>query len=92
MVVVIQMIRRLLLARQRIKRRSIHHENIRPAVIVVVKNCHAGSGRLDDKFLRIHSAERIWRAEPRFCCLIHEVRDFFLPRARCVLRRSAMHR
>src|SRR5467141_5006244 len=59
MIVVIQMIRRSLIGGEALQRCAIHDEDVGPSVVVIIENGDAGSSRLDDVFLGVHSAENI---------------------------------
>src|SRR5215472_16701661 len=56
-----------------LERRAVHQENIGPAVVVVIKDCHSGAGRLDDVLLRVHSAEHVLHVESGLLRNIGEV-------------------
>ncbi len=59
MIVMIQMVRGSLIGGEALQRCAIHDEDVGPSVVVIIENGDAGSGRLDDIFLGVHSAENI---------------------------------
>ena len=54
---------------------AVHQKNIRPAVVVIIKNGHAGAGGFDDVFFGVDAAEDIAGGETGFGGDIHELRD-----------------
>src|SRR5882762_6768362 len=51
MIVVIQVVGGSPIGRESFKSGAVHNENIRPSIVVIVKNGHPRSSRLDDVFL-----------------------------------------
>src|SRR5207249_183958 len=47
--------------------RAIDNENVRPAIIVVVENCGASSGGLDDVFLCLNATEDNFHGKTSLC-------------------------
>ena len=64
-----------LIGRKPFERRAVHDENIRPAVVIIVKVGHACSGCFDNVFLGVHSAEYVCRVQAGFFRDIHEIRE-----------------
>src|SRR5713226_7980186 len=52
-IVVVQVVGGGLRGRETFQRGAIYNEDVRPSIIVIIKNGHARSGRLDDVFLGI---------------------------------------
>src|ERR1700675_776817 len=73
MIVVIKVIGRSVLRRKSLQRRSVHNKNIGPPIVVVIKNRHSRSSRLDNVFFGVHSPEHIYRREPCFFRDIAEI-------------------
>src|SRR6266849_3117468 len=55
--------------------RTVHNENIGPAVIVIIEDGHAGSRSLDDVFLRVFAAEDDRRGEASFLRDVGKMHD-----------------
>ena len=75
MIVVIQVVGGSLIGGKPFERRSIHNENIRPSVIVIVKDGHARPGGLNDVFLGIDPAKYIHCGQPCFFRDVDEICD-----------------
>ncbi len=77
MIVVVEMIagRRHLSCGKALESGSIHQKNVGPTVVVVIENCDAGSGGLDDVFLCLPPAEDIGQGQARLFRDIGEVGD-----------------
>ena len=58
------------------QRRSVHQENVRPAIVIVVKDCHPGSGGLEDVLLCLPASEHVHHRDPGILCDIDEVRQW----------------
>src|SRR5713101_7455517 len=56
MIVVIQVVGGGLIGWESFQSGAVHNENIRPSIVVIIKDSHARSGRLDDVFLGFDSA------------------------------------
>jgi hypothetical protein len=74
-IVVIEVARRCFASGQPFQSRAIHNENIRPAIIVVVKDGNAGSRRFNDVFLCIFAAENDRCGEPSLLRHINEMHN-----------------
>src|SRR5260221_9151158 len=75
MIVVIQVVGGSMIGWESFQRGAVHNENIWPSVVVVIKNGHARSGRLDDVFLGFDSAKHIHCCKSRFFRDVHEICD-----------------
>src|SRR6266481_445503 len=75
MIVVIQVVGGGLIGWESFQCGAVHNENIRPSIVVIIKDSHARSGRLDDVFLGFYSAKYIYRRQPRFFRDVHEICD-----------------
>ena len=60
--------------------RSIHQENVGPAIVVVVEDGDAGAGGLDDVFLGLDTAKDFLHGEAGLFADIGEIRDWLLGR------------
>ena len=63
MIVAIQMIRRRLSRGKTFQSGAVHHENVGPAIIVIIENRDTGTSCLDDVLLRVQPAENIGHRE-----------------------------
>ena len=61
--------------RKSFERGSVHQKNVRPAVVVVIENGYAGSGGLDDVFLRVFPAKDLGHGQAGFFCRVNEIGD-----------------
>ena len=84
-IVAVKVVCRRFFPRQRIERGSVHYKYVGPSVVVVVENRHSGSGRLDDEFLCVNAAKRVWRVQASFLRFINEVGDVLSLRFRRML-------
>src|SRR6266849_3363821 len=66
MIVVIQVVGGGLIGWESFQRGAVHNENIRPSVVVIIKDGHPRSGCLDDVFLGFGSAKHFQHCKPRF--------------------------
>src|SRR5882724_4166487 len=66
MIVAIQVIGGSLIGWESFQCGSVHNENVWPSVVIIVKNGHACSGRLDDVLLGFDAAKHVHRRKPRF--------------------------
>src|SRR5258705_3172502 len=57
--------------------RAVDNKNIRPAIVVVIKNGYAGARSLDDVFLGGLAAKNIHHRKTGFLCHVREVRQRF---------------
>src|SRR5882762_3181027 len=74
-IVVVEMIRGRVLSRWTLQSGPIDEENIRPAVIVVIEDCHASACCLDDVLLGFPPAEYVQREQSGFLGLIGKMHD-----------------
>ena len=91
MIVVVQMIGRRLSRRKSFQRRTVDQKNIRPPVVVIVKNRHARASRFDDEFLGVDPSKNVLHVQPGFFSDIREIRQRLcrhLGPSRRFLRRS----
>src|SRR5204863_5033526 len=72
-IVTVQVICWLFLAGNGIESGSVHYENIRPAIIVIIENGYAGSGGFKDEFLCIDAAECVWSIQAGTFRLVHKI-------------------
>ena len=63
--------------RKAFERGAVDEKNVRPAVVVVVEDGHAGAGGFDDVFLGVHAAKGVRGRESGFGGDVYEVRDRF---------------
>src|SRR6266852_7918903 len=75
MIVVIQVVGGSLIGWESFQRGAVHNENVRPSIVVIIKDRHSGSSRFDDVFLGFNTAEYIHRCQPRFFRDIREICD-----------------
>ncbi len=75
MIVVVQMIGRRLSRRKSFQRRAVDQKNIRPPVVVIVKNRHARASRFDDEFLGVDPSKNVLHVQPGFSSDIREIRQ-----------------
>src|ERR1700682_71028 len=75
MIVVIQVVCGSLIGWESFQCGAVHYENIWPSVVVIIKNGHSRSRRLDDVFLGFDSAKHIHRGKPRFFRDIRKICD-----------------
>ena len=59
-IVMVEMICRSGNAGRRLQGRTVHDENVGPAVVVVVEDCDASASGLDDVFFCIHPAKSVF--------------------------------
>ena len=52
---------------------AIHQENIQPAVIVVIVECNAAAGRLQQIFVLVLASENRFDIKPRFASHVDEI-------------------
>src|SRR5205807_10541569 len=76
-IVVVEVARRGLARRQGFQLGAVHDKNIRPAVVVVVKNGDARSRRFNDVFFCVFTAKNYWCNEPGLLRDIGEMHDRF---------------
>jgi hypothetical protein len=74
-IVVIQAVGRALPGGKSFELRAIHQKDVRPAVVVIVENCDAGSGGFDDVFFAVDAAESVLRGEAGFLGQVDEGRN-----------------
>ena len=61
--------------REGIKRRAVHHKNVGPAVVVIVKDGDAGAGGFDNVLFRVFPAENDGRGQAGFLGDVRKMRD-----------------
>src|SRR6516165_8054623 len=71
-IVLEQTVRGRLIRRKSLETRSVHQENIEPAIVVVVVERHTTPGRLQQIFVLVLPAENSRRFQSRFLRDIHE--------------------
>src|ERR1700676_4620301 len=76
-IIVVQVAGRRVRSVKRIERGSIDDENVRPAVIFVVKYRHAGASGFDDVFFDVHSAKDDFCSQAGLLSLVGEISDGF---------------
>ena len=86
-IVVIEMIRGACAGRKSFESSTIHDENIRPAIVVVIEDRDSRSRRLNDEFLGIHASKNNFHRETSLFGDVHEVCK--LARASLSLRAEA---
>src|SRR5450432_1403581 len=60
-IIVVKMIRRRVLSRRTLQRGSVHQENVRPSVIVIIEDRYSRAGSFDDELLGLLPAKNVER-------------------------------
>src|SRR6266849_4889553 len=69
MIVVIQVVGGGLIGWESFQSGAVHNENIRPSIVVIIKDSHARSGRLDDVFLGSTPPNTFTAVSPAFSAM-----------------------